>query len=98
MEAKTHVEAKPHITYGTYLMVWFSLLVLTAATIIAAGLQFGQWSVLAAIAIATVKGTLVLLYFMHLKYEPAMFKVASIVALLTLTIIMVVTFTDFSFR
>jgi cytochrome c oxidase subunit 4 len=63
-----------------------------------AGLEFGQWSALAAIAIATVKGTLVLFYFMHLKYESALFKVALMVALLTLTIILVLTFADISFR
>lgn len=86
------------ISYGKYLMVWLALLLLTGVTITAAGMHFGQWSILAAILIATVKGTLVLFYFMHLKYETALFKVSLMIALLTLTIIMVLTFTDISFR
>ena len=65
------MEPKPQIAYAKYLMVWFALLLLTGVTITVAGLEFGQWSALAAIAIATVKGTLVLFYFMHLKFEGA---------------------------
>jgi len=92
------MEAKPQIAYAKYLMVWFALLLFTGVTITVAGLEFGQWSALAAIIIATVKGTLVLFYFMHLKYESALFKVALMVALLTLTIILVLTFADIAFR
>lgn len=86
------------IPLGTYVMIWLALLVLTAATITAAGLHFGNFSVLAAITIATIKGALVLLYFMHLKYEERVFKLMLGVALATLTIIMVLTFVDVAFR
>jgi len=92
--------AKAHgpVSYGRYVMVWLSLLILTAATVTAAGLAFGRWSILAAILIAAVKGTLVLFYFMHLKYESAILKLFMTVALLTLAIIMILTFADLSFR
>ncbi len=86
------------IPLGTYVLIWLALLVLTAATITAAGLHFGNFSVLAAIAIATVKGTLVLMYFMHLKYEERAFKLMLGLALFTLTVIMVLTFIDVALR
>ncbi len=92
------MEEKTHVSYGKYIMVWLSLLVLTAATITAAGLQLGHWSALAAILIATIKGSLVLFYFMHLKYEAAPFKIMLSLAVLTLVTIMVLTFADVAFR
>jgi len=88
----------PPISLGTYLMVWLALLALTALTITAASLHFGTWSILAAIIIATIKGTLVLFYFMHLRYEDRVFRIMLLVALFTLAIIMVLTFVDVLFR
>jgi len=92
------METRTHTVYSKYLMVWLALLLLTGMTITAAGLQFGQWSILAAILIAGVKGTLVLFYFMHLRREPVLFKVTLTVALFTLVVIMLLTFADVSFR
>ena len=92
------METRPHIPYAQYITIWFALVLLTGVTITVAGLQLGQVSLLAAIAIATVKGTLVLRHFMHLKYEPVVFKIALMVALFTLTTILVLTFVDTSFR
>jgi cytochrome c oxidase subunit 4 len=88
----------PIISLGTYILIWIALLILTAVTITAASLHFGNFTVLAAIAIATIKGTLVLLYFMHLKYEDRIFKLMLFLALFTLAVIMVLTFVDVSFR
>ena len=94
MNAEKHAP----IPLGTYVLIWLALLVLTGATITAAGLHFGNFSVLAAIAIATVKGGLVLMYFMHLKYEERVFKLMLGLALFTLTVIMVLTFIDVAWR
>src|SRR5512134_3430214 len=50
-----------------YYVVWVSLLVLTAITIVAGRIHLaGGWGLVVALAIATVKGTLVALFFMHL--------------------------------
>ena len=37
-------------------------------------MQMGEWSMVANIAIASVKASLVLWFFMHLKYEKRLFK------------------------
>jgi cytochrome c oxidase subunit 4 len=92
------VEPKPVVSYAKYVMIWLALLVLTGATVTVAGMRLGSWSALAAILIATVKGTLVLFYFMHLKYEAWIFKISLMIALLTMTIILVLTFTDTALR
>ena len=92
-------EHKHHIIpLGTYIVIWLALLVLTAVTVTAASLHFGGWSVGAAIAIATIKGTLVLMYFMHLKYEDRIFKRMLMLALFTLAVIMALTFADVIYR
>jgi len=92
------MDESARIPYSRYLMVWFALVVFTGITIMVAGLQVGGWSVFAAIFIAAIKGTLVLFYFMHLRYESMLFKVALMVAMLTLAVIMALTFADVSFR
>jgi cytochrome c oxidase subunit 4 len=53
------------------------LLVLTIITVAAAGFNFGPANVVIALGIASIKATLVALFFMHLRWEK---KVNSIIA------------------
>ena len=95
-EEKNHT--KNIHTYSTYLLIWFALLVLTGVTVTVAGLNLGNLSVLGAILIAAIKSTLVIWFFMHIKYEDRMFKIMLGVAIITLVVIMVLTFVDTSLR
>ncbi len=52
-----------------YINVFVSLLVLTAVTVLVAQFDFGSFNAFIAMAVATVKATLVAMYFMHLKYD-----------------------------
>jgi len=79
-------------------MVWVALVMLTGLTVTVAGLHLGAASILVAIAVAAVKGTLVLSRFMHLAQEPPVFKVMLGVAISILVVIMVFTFVDVAFR
>jgi cytochrome c oxidase subunit 4 len=82
----------------TYATVWLSLLALTAITITAAGMHLGKFSTLTALLIASIKASLVLLYFMHLKYERKLFKLMFLVPIATLTVIIGLTFFDIWYR
>ena len=84
--------------YGTYFVTWFALLILTAITVTAAGFDFGNMSVTVAMLIATVKASIVLAWFMHLKYEGKLFQVMLWLTLVTLAIFIGLTFTDVLFR
>jgi len=86
------------VSYGTYILTWFTLIVLTSLTVTAAGMNFGKISVLVALLIATVKASVVLLIFMHLKYETRIFKTMVWLVLITLAIFIGLTFTDTLFR
>ena len=57
------------VSSGTLLRTFGALAVLTALTITISRFDFGQWNVIAALAIACTKGALVAAFFMHLRYE-----------------------------
>jgi cytochrome c oxidase subunit 4 len=92
------MERNHSVPLGTFFMIWFGLLVLTGVTVTVAGLHLGEMSIVSAILIATVKGALVLFYFMNLMFEKRIFKFMFAIALLTLTVILLLTFVDVSFR
>jgi cytochrome c oxidase subunit 4 len=46
-----------------------ALLTLTVITVMAARIHFGQFNLIIALAIATLKATLVALFFMHLRWD-----------------------------
>ncbi len=83
---------------GTFIAVWIALLILTGVTIEAAHLRMGEWSMVANILIASTKASLVLWFFMHLKYERKLFKVLILVPIATITIIIGLTFFDIWYR
>ena len=63
-EHKNHI-----ISIRTYLIVFFSLLFLTVITVFSAQIVLGSFNIILALLIATVKSSLVLLFFMHLYYD-----------------------------
>ncbi len=63
------------VPLSVYIKVLISLLTLTALTVAVAQLDFGILNTVIALSIATIKATLVLLFFMHLKYDNKMFLV-----------------------
>jgi cytochrome c oxidase subunit 4 len=82
----------------TYIAVWLGLLALTALTIKAAQLHLGARGMLANLLIASSKASLVLWFFMHLKYEQRLLKVMILIPIVTLTIIIGLTFFDIWYR
>lgn len=87
-----------HTGFDVYVLTWVALLILTAITVTVAGMHLGKFSVLTAVAIAAVKASVVLYFFMHLKYERPLFRTMVYVALGTLAIFIGLTFTDILFR
>jgi cytochrome c oxidase subunit 4 len=86
------------INYGTYIMVWLGLVALTAVTASVAGLELGGITIVIALLIAVSKSFLVGNYFMHLKFEKAIFKIFVAVCIITFLILIILTFSDLSFR
>ena len=51
------------------LITGIALLILTGITVWTAKMDFGNYNIVLALAIALVKGSIVVLFFMHLKYD-----------------------------
>jgi cytochrome c oxidase subunit 4 len=91
-------QAHGPVGYGMYFLTWFSLLVLTAITVAAAGMHFGSLSIVVALFIALIKASIVIYLFMHLKYEDRLFHRLLWVMIVALAIFIGLTFTDTLFR
>jgi cytochrome c oxidase subunit 4 len=86
------------VGYGTYVLVWIALLVLTGLTVTAAGMGLGPVNIIAVLAIAATKVSLVLYFFMHLKYEGALIRFIFLTSVFVLTIIIGLTYLEVLFR
>ena len=86
------------VNYRTYIVVWFALLLLLGMTIAAAKLYYSTYSVLINLLIASVKAFLVVIFFMHLKYEGRFLKGLVFLTIGILTAIIALTFSDVWFR
>jgi len=91
---------EPHgATRRIYVLVWMGLILLTAVTVSAAGVNLGRLSVLIALVIAGIKSILVLMYFMHLKYERGFFFMLIMPGTVFLLVLFIgFVFTDIAFR
>lgn len=87
------------MTYPRYILVWAGLVILTAITVTSASLNFGRVGILIVLAIAAIKSTLVILYFMNLLFEKRLLlKILVPIAICTLAIFIGLTYTDVLFR
>jgi len=86
------------IGYGTFVRVWCALLALTVLTVGASRIDLGAFNVWLALFIASAKSSLVLLFFMHLKYEKPLFAWMFLSALSILAIFLGFTFFDVLYR
>lgn len=90
-------ERKPG--YKSYLLVWAALVCLTALTVTSASLNLGRIAIAVVLAIAGTKSVLVLLYFMHLRYEKRLLvKLLMPIVIITLAIFIGLTYTDILYR
>ena len=67
-----------HVTpVKVYVGIFLTLMVLTPITVLVAYVNLGQLNKVVALGIATLKATLVMLYFMHVKYSSRLTKLWS---------------------
>ncbi len=81
-----------------YFLVFITLMALTALTTGVAFIDLGPLNTVAALVIAVCKATLVVLFFMHLKYSPNLTRLVLVAALVWLAILLVLTLGDFFTR
>ena len=88
-----HDFAHPFPVWGL-LAVFFALVFLTIITVYQAKFDLGSYEVLLSLIIATVKATLVVLFFMHLIYDKAYNQIIFVSTLLFVTLFLGFTLMD----
>jgi len=83
---------------STYYLIFFSLMVLTAVTVAVAFVNLGSLNFPIAIGVAITKATLVVLFFMHVKYSSRMTKMVVGLAVFFLLVMLGLTMTDYATR
>ena len=83
------------VSVRVYLAVFGALMALTAATVWASRHDFGAFNSPVALGIAVVKATLVILFFMHVKYSSGLTKLVVASAFVWLAIMIIGTLHDY---
>ena len=82
-----------------YIVIFLALMLGTGLTVLAAFRDFpGPLNVVVALTIAVVKATLVILYFMHVRYSPRLIGLIIAAALFWMAILFALTISDYSTR
>ena len=88
-------QADGHVVpISTYLLVFLALMVGTALTTGVAYIDLGKWNTVVALTIAVVKMSLVILFFMHVKYAHGLTRVVILAGFFWLAIMMTLFCTD----
>lgn len=81
-----------------YAAVLTALLIGTGLTVYAAKVNLGRFNIVLALTIATIKMTLVILFFMHGKYSPRRTQLVIVAGFFWLAIMLGLTLQDYSTR
>jgi len=82
----------------TYIIIFSSLMLGTGITVWAAFQNFGPFNIVIALGIATMKATLVVLYFMHARYSSKRTQLVIVCSVFWLAIMLALTLSDYQTR
>ena len=88
-----HIVAKK-----TYFGVFAALMALLGATVVIAYIHLGKLNIIVALTIAVIKATLIILYFMHVRYSSRLLWVFVGAGFFWLMILFALSFSDFLTR
>ena len=103
----THAQAHDthaHVSHGhispisLYITIFLALMVLTAVTVGAAYVDLGLFNFSVAMLIASFKASLVVWYFMHVKYQSSLTKLTVATGLFFLAILLGMMLIDYTSR
>ena len=78
-----------------YVLIFAALMVLTAVTVWVATLDLGPANDIVAMAVAVVKATLVVLFFMHVRYSTRLTGLTVVASLFWLALLLLITLSDY---
>ncbi|MCU0961995.1 MAG: cytochrome C oxidase subunit IV family protein [Pirellulaceae bacterium] len=89
-----HAGSAHVVPFGVLLGVFVALLALTYLTVAARYVDLGSLNIWIALGIATIKGALVVLYFMHLRYDSPFNSIVFLTALAFMLLFLGITILD----
>lgn len=90
-----HHAAHVHVVPANVLLaVWGALMALTVLTVAATWVDLGSLNLVVALVIATVKAALVVLYFMHMRYDRPFHAVVFLTALAFVALFVILALLD----
>jgi cytochrome c oxidase subunit 4 len=98
MSSPSHEESAHVVPSATIVRIWLALVTLTVVTVVASYAELKHMAVITALLIACTKSTLVMMYFMHLRYERRVFLYFVVTAIGTYAIFVALTFADYVYR
>lgn len=99
IEASEPTHHEEHIVSPRiYLIIGACLLVLTATTTAVSYVELGVFNAVVALAIACIKMTLVVLFFMHVKYSSRLTMLTVAAGFMTFVVLITMTMTDYASR
>ncbi|MDA1194181.1 MAG: cytochrome C oxidase subunit IV family protein [Planctomycetota bacterium] len=97
-QANDHHDEPHLIPYKTYILVWLGLCSLTLLTVAVSYANMRHMTIPVALMVASLKCTIVVLWFMHIKFENRVLWWFLIAAVGTYVIFVILTFADYSYR
>lgn len=93
-----HVMPDHVVPLRVYLLVFIALIILTAITVQVAYIDLGLLNTPIAIIIASIKASLVVLYFMHVRYSEKLILLVVFVSVFTLILLFGFALSDYLTR
>jgi cytochrome c oxidase subunit IV len=88
----------PVVPIKLYVGVFLALIALTVTTVAVSKVELGEYNFVVAMTIAVIKGTLVILFFMHVKQSSSMTKVFVVAGFFWMAILFVFVLSDYFSR
>jgi len=86
------------VKYKTYIYVLIGLLIMTFLSVAVTEIDLGPYTVSMALLLASIKSVLVLLIFMHLKFDKKFYGIMVASVFLLLACVIIITFLDYLYR
>jgi cytochrome c oxidase subunit 4 len=77
-----------------YFFIFATLIALTWVTALVSRIDLGRWNIFVALAIAILKASLVILFFMHVKYSTRLTKFIVVCGFFWLSLLLFITMAD----
>ncbi|WP_071905377.1 cytochrome C oxidase subunit IV family protein [Cystobacter ferrugineus] len=93
-----NMQEEHHGGAAKYAIIWAALMVLTVVTVVTGRMHLPNWGLALALVIASVKGALVALYFMHLADHRGANRIVFITSMVFVVLMLLFTLFDIGTR